>query len=81
MVLYAAWMLDQGLEARDHIAMVRAQCAEILGRAVDRGVQILARCAFATSCQSSAIIKPLRAKIRFSNVYRIHKSRHHPRAF
>jgi acyl-CoA dehydrogenase len=40
MVLHAAWMLDQGSDARDYIAMVKVQASETLGRVVDRGVQI-----------------------------------------
>lgn len=40
MVLHAAWKLDQGLDARDEIAMVKVQASEMLGRVVDRAVQI-----------------------------------------
>lgn len=40
MVLYAAWKLDQGMDARDEIAMVKVQASEMLGRVVDRAVQI-----------------------------------------
>jgi acyl-CoA dehydrogenase len=32
--------LDQGLEARDEIAMVKVQASEMLGRVTDRAVQI-----------------------------------------
>jgi acyl-CoA dehydrogenase len=40
MVLHAAWKIDQGLEARDDIAMVKVHAAETLGRVVDRAVQV-----------------------------------------
>ena len=40
MVLHAAWKLDQGIEARDDIAMVKVQASEMLGRVVDCAVQI-----------------------------------------
>jgi acyl-CoA dehydrogenase len=40
MVLRAAWMLDQGLDARGWIAMVKVQASEMLNRVVDRGVQV-----------------------------------------
>jgi acyl-CoA dehydrogenase len=40
MVLHAAWKLDQGMDARDEIAMVKVQTSEMLGRVVDRAVQI-----------------------------------------
>jgi acyl-CoA dehydrogenase len=40
LVLKAAWLLDQGGEAREHIAMVKVYAAEALGRVVDRCVQV-----------------------------------------
>lgn len=40
MVYHAAWMLDQGLDAREYIAMVKVHASEMLGRVVDRAVQV-----------------------------------------
>ncbi|MEK9690286.1 MAG: acyl-CoA dehydrogenase [Burkholderiaceae bacterium] len=40
MVYHAAWMLDQGLDAREYISMVKVHAAEMLGRVVDRAVQL-----------------------------------------
>ena len=40
MVWQAAWMIDAGIDARDHIAMVKVHAAETLGRVADRAVQI-----------------------------------------
>lgn len=40
LVLQSAWMLDQGMDARSHIAMVKVHAAEMLGRVVDRAVQM-----------------------------------------
>jgi len=40
MVLHAAWTIDQGLDARDWISMVKVQAAEMLGRVTDRAVQV-----------------------------------------
>ncbi|MDH3713992.1 MAG: acyl-CoA dehydrogenase family protein [Gammaproteobacteria bacterium] len=40
LVLKAAWLLDQGGEAREHIAMAKVYAAEALGRVVDRCVQV-----------------------------------------
>jgi len=40
LVLKTAWLLDQGGEAREHIAMVKVYAAEALGRVVDRCVQV-----------------------------------------
>jgi acyl-CoA dehydrogenase len=52
MVLHTAWMLDNGLDARDWISMVKVQSAEMLGRVVDRGVQIFGGSGF---CKDLAI--------------------------
>ncbi len=40
MVWQAAWMIDAGIDARDTIAMVKVHAAEMLGRVVDRAVQV-----------------------------------------
>jgi alkylation response protein AidB-like acyl-CoA dehydrogenase len=40
MVLHAAWKVDQGLDHRQEISMVKAFVAEALGRVVDRAVQV-----------------------------------------
>lgn len=52
MVLHTAWMLDNGLDARDWISMVKVQSSEMLGRVVDRGVQIFGGSGF---CKDLAI--------------------------
>jgi acyl-CoA dehydrogenase len=40
MILYAAWEIDRGRDARDRISMVKVQAAETLGRVADRAVQV-----------------------------------------
>lgn len=40
MVYHAAWLLDQGADAREQIAMVKVHAWEVLGRVVDRAVQV-----------------------------------------
>ena len=52
MVLHTAWMLDNGLDARDWISMVKVQSSEMLGRVVDRGVQVFGGLGF---CKGLAI--------------------------
>jgi acyl-CoA dehydrogenase len=64
MVLHAAWMIDQGLDARDWIAMVKVQAAETLGRVVDRGVQVFGGMGF---CKEL----PIERYYRDARVYRI----------
>ncbi len=64
MVLHAAWMLDAGLDARDHIAMVKVHAAETLGRVVDRGVQVFGGMGF---CKEL----PIERYYRDARIYRI----------
>ena len=64
MVLHAAWMLDQGMDARAHIAMVKVHAAETLGRVVDRGVQIFGGMGF---CKEL----PIERYYRDARIYRI----------
>jgi acyl-CoA dehydrogenase len=64
MVYQAAWMLDQGLDAREQIAMVKVQAAEMLGRVVDRAVQVFGGMGF---CQEL----PIERYYRDARIYRI----------
>lgn len=64
MVYHAAWMLDQGMDAREQIAMVKVHAAETLGRVVDRAVQVFGGMGF---CKELAIER----YYRDSRIYRI----------
>ncbi len=64
MVYHAAWMLDQGLDAREQIAMVKVHAAETLGRVVDRAVQVFGGMGF---CKEL----PIERYYRDSRIYRI----------
>lgn len=64
MVYHAAWMLDQGLDAREQIAMVKVHAAETLGRVVDRAVQIFGGMGF---CKEL----PIERYYRDARIYRI----------
>jgi acyl-CoA dehydrogenase len=65
MVLHAAWKLDQGLDARDDIAMVKVQAAETLGRVVDRAVQVFGGMGY---CKEL----PIERYYRDARIYRIY---------
>ena len=65
MVLHAAWKVDQGMEARDDIAMVKVLAAETLGRVVDRAVQIFGGMGF---CKDL----PIERYYRDARIYRIY---------
>lgn len=64
MVYHAAWMLDQGVDAREQIAMVKVQAAETLGRVVDRAVQVFGGMGF---CKEL----PIERYYRDARIYRI----------
>jgi len=64
MVWRAAWMIDQGQDARDWIAMVKVHAAETLGRVVDRAVQVFGGMGF---CKEL----PIERYYRDARVYRI----------
>jgi acyl-CoA dehydrogenase len=65
MVLHAAWKIDQGLDARDDIAMVKVHAAEMLGRVVDRAVQVFGGMGF---CKDL----PIERYYRDARIYRIY---------
>ncbi len=65
MVYHAAWMLDQGLDAREHIAMVKVHAAETLGRVVDRAVQVYGGMGFCNEL-------PIERYYRDARIYRIY---------
>ena len=64
MVYQAAWMMDQGLDAREQVAMVKVHAAETLGRVVDRAVQIFGGMGF---CKEL----PIERYYRDARIYRI----------
>lgn len=64
MVLHAAWLLDQGADAREQIAMVKVSAAETLGRVVDRAVQLFGGMGF---CKEL----PIERYYRDARIYRI----------
>ena len=65
MVLHAAWMMDQGQDAREQVAMVKVHAAETLGRVVDRAVQVFGGMGF---CKDL----PLERYYRDARIYRIY---------
>jgi acyl-CoA dehydrogenase len=64
MVLRGAWMIDQGLDARAWISMVKIQAAEMLGRVVDRGVQVFGGMGYCSEM-------PLERYYRDARIFRI----------
>mgnify|MGYP002479742048 CR=1 FL=1 len=61
---HAAWLIDQGHDAREQIAMVKVHAAETLGRVVDRAVQVFGGMGF---CKEL----PIERYYRDARIYRI----------
>ncbi len=74
MVLHAAWMIDTGQDPRDWIAMVKVQASEMLGRVVDRGVQIFGGMGFCKELPIERYYRDARVYRIFDGTSEIHRS-------
>jgi acyl-CoA dehydrogenase len=74
MVYHAAWMLDQGMDAREQIAMVKVHAAETLGRVVDRAVQIFGGMGFCKELPIERYYRDARIYRIFDGTSEIHRS-------
>ncbi|MEY4748492.1 MAG: hypothetical protein RIQ60_706 [Pseudomonadota bacterium] len=74
MVLQAAWMIDAGIDARDHIAMVKVHAAETLGRVVDRAVQVFGGMGFCKELPIERYYRDARIYRIFDGTSEIHRS-------
>jgi acyl-CoA dehydrogenase len=74
MVLHAAWKIDQGLEARDDIAMVKVHAAETLGRVVDRAVQVFGGMGFCKDLPIERYYRDARIARIYDGTSEIHRT-------
>ena len=74
MVLHAAWQIDQGIEARDWIAMVKVQASETLGRVVDRAVQVYGGMGFCKELPIERYYRDARIYWIFDGTSEIHRT-------
>ena len=74
MVYQAAWMLDQGFDAREQIAMVKVQAAETLGRVVDRAVQVFGGMGFCKELSIERYYRDARVYRIFDGTSEIHRT-------
>lgn len=65
LVLQAAWLLDQGQPAREQISMVKVYAAEMLGRVVDRAMQVFGGMGYSKDL-------PIERYYRDARIYRIY---------
>ena len=74
MVYQAAWMLDQGFDAREQIAMVKVYAAETLGRVVDRAVQVFGGMGFCKELSIERYYRDARVYRIFDGTSEVHRS-------
>ena len=74
MVYQAAWLLDQGHDAREQIAMVKVHAAETLGRVVDRAVQVFGGMGFCKELPIERYYRDARIYRIFDGTSEIHRS-------
>jgi len=74
MVYQAAWMLDQGMDAREQIAMVKVHAAETLGRVVDRAVQVFGGMGFCKELSIERYYRDARIYRIYDGTSEIHRS-------
>jgi acyl-CoA dehydrogenase len=70
----AAWLIDQGNDARSQISAVKIQAAEVLGRVADRAVQIFGGSGFAKSTIIERLYRDARIYRIFDGTSEIHRS-------
>jgi acyl-CoA dehydrogenase len=73
MLWHAAWRLDQGLDAREWIAMVKVQASEMLGRVVDRAVQVFGGMGFCKDLPIERYYRDARICRIFDGTSEIHR--------
>ncbi len=74
LVLQAAWMIDEGRDAREWISMAKVQASETLGRVVDRAVQIFGGMGFSKDLPIERYYRDARIYRIFDGTSEIHRS-------
>lgn len=74
MIVHTAWRIDQGLQARENIAMVKVQAAEMLNRVADRAVQIFGGSGYAKAGPVERFYRDARVFRIYDGTSEIHRS-------
>jgi acyl-CoA dehydrogenase len=73
MVLNTAWELDQGIDARDKVSMVKLYASEMLGRVADRGIQVFGGMGFTKEMPLERIYRDSRVTRIYDGTSEIHR--------
>jgi len=75
MVLNTAWSLDQGMEARDKVSMVKLHASEMVNRAADRAVQVFGGMGVCRELPIERIYRDSRVLRIYDGTSEIHRGR------
>ncbi|MEP9350439.1 acyl-CoA dehydrogenase family protein [Xanthobacter sp. KR7-225] len=73
MVLNAAWEIDQGLEPRDKVSMIKVYASEMLGRVADRGIQVFGGSGFSKDLPLERIYRDARVTRIYDGTSEVHR--------
>lgn len=73
MVLNAAWELDQGLDPRDKVSMIKVYASEMLGRVADRGIQVFGGSGFSKDLPLERIYRDARVTRIYDGTSEVHR--------
>ncbi|MEI4472884.1 acyl-CoA dehydrogenase family protein [Frigidibacter sp. MR17.24] len=73
MVLNTAWEIDQGMDPRDKVSMVKVQASEMLGRVADRGIQVFGGYGFSKELPLERIYRDARVTRIYDGTSEVHR--------
>ena len=73
MVLNAAWEIDQGLEPRDKVSMIKVAASEMQGRVVDRAIQVFGGMGFTKEMPLERMYRDARVTRIYDGTSEIHR--------
>ncbi len=72
-VMNTAWEVDQGIDARDKVSMVKVMASEMLGRVADRGIQVFGGSGFAKDLPLERIYRDARVTRIYDGTSEVHR--------
>lgn len=73
MVLNCAWEIDQGLDPREKVSMIKVYASEMLGRVADRGIQMFGGYGFSKDLPLERIYRDSRVTRIYDGTSEIHR--------
>lgn len=73
MVLNAAWEIDQGMEPRDKVSMIKVAASEMQGRVVDRAIQVFGGMGFTKEVPLERMYRDARVTRIYDGTSEIHR--------